>query len=333
MIFLIDIFNDIADDFNKSQYVGSSVLSRKFILNENTTLLVSVYRSNMICEVSVQMPDDTNVDSLKSIPKWKGMEEKLSMIHNDGIGQVFLSFKQLEDFDKKIFFVVLQDIVETLIEQPEKETIFLIKEILLKWNTFFQFDKNYILSENVQQGLYGELYILEKVIKLRGENAINCWTGCNAESHDFYFGKDALEVKSSSSKRPDKVNISNEFQLDDTGLIGRLYLMYIKMKKSEIDGESLPDIVERIADKLSTNSRLTFLNKLLKVGYLHQMPEIYTLCFRTREESCYAVKDGFPRITTKTISKGIGSVDYVVSLDACNPFQITVENFYKGVEL
>lgn len=333
MIFLIDIFNDIVGDFNKSQYVESSVLSRKFILNENTTLLVSVYRSNMICEVSVQMPDDTNVDSLKNIPKWKGMEEKLSTIHNDGIGQVFLSFKQLEDFDKKIFFIVLQDIVETLIEQPEKEAIFLIKEILLKWNTFFQFDKNYILSENVQQGLYGELYILEKVVKLRGENAINCWTGCNAESHDFYFGKDALEVKSSSSKGPDKVNISNEFQLDDTGLIGRLYLMYIKMKKSEIDGESLPDIVERIADKLSTNSRLTFLNKLLKVGYLHQMPELYTLCFRTREESCYAVKDGFPRITTKTISKGIGSVDYMVSLDACNSFQITVENFYKGVEL
>ena len=80
----------------------------------------------------------------------------------------------------------------------------------------------------MQQGLYGELYLLDKLITLKGEKAVECWTGCNSETHDFYCGIDAVEVKSSSVKGPNKVNISSEYQLDDTGVLGRLYLLYLK---------------------------------------------------------------------------------------------------------
>lgn len=63
------------------------------------------------------------------------------------------------------------------------------------------------------------------------------------------------------------------------------------------------------------------------------MPELYKLHFKLREENCYDVEDGFPRITAKMLNKGITSVDYTLSLDACNSFQITIESFYKGVDL
>lgn len=188
-------------------------------------------------------------------------------------------------------------------------------------------------SDNVQQGLYGELYLLDKLITLKGEKAVECWTGCNSETHDFYCGIDAVEVKSSSVKGPNKVNISSEYQLDDTGVLGRLYLLYLKLKKSEIDGETLPVIVERIASMLSPEYRIKFYDKLLKIGYVYQMPELYKLHFKLREENCYDVEDGFPRITAKMLNKGITSVDYTLSLDACNSFQITIESFYKGVDL
>ena len=62
------------------------------------------------------------------------------------------------------------------------------------------------------------------------------------------------------------------------------------------------------------------------------MPELYKYHFRVREESCFMVKDNFPRITPKNVSKGIGAVEYVVSLDACQSYMIEIESFYKGVD-
>lgn len=72
--------------------------------------------------------------------------------------------------------------------------------------------------------------------------------------------------------------------------------------------------------------------KLLKVGYVYAMPELYTYHFRVREESCFLVKDNFPRITPKNVSNGIGAVEYVVSLDACRSYMIEIASFYKGVD-
>lgn len=333
MFCLTSIIEDINKDFMKSQYKNAKILSRRFVVSRQNVILVNLYQINCISEISILIPDCISKDMLNTLPKWKGMEERLSSICDDNKMRQFLTFRQSEECDIKIFLLVLQDILDSIENQDNRDVITSINNVLVKWNTFFQFDKNYVLSDNVQQGLYGELYILEKMVDIKGEDAINYWTGCNAETHDFYCGKDAAEVKSSSEKGPDKVKISNEYQLDDTGLLGRLYLLYLKMKKSEVDGEVLPDIVERISDKLGQGNRLCFYDKLLKVGYLYQMPELYTIHFRTREENCYTIEEGFPRITTKSICKGVGAVEYVVSLDACDSFQITIESFYKGVDL
>ena len=318
MIFLTNVYNDIIGDFVKEQYKESKVLSRRFEFKDNVVMLISVYKNSQLCEVSVAIDDNVTSVFLNSMPKWKGMEERMSELYDDNNRKrKFLSFKQMEDFDKKIYFIVMQDIIDTLYESSKNEILNKIKAVLIKWNVFFQFDKDFVLSDNVQQGLYGELYLLDKLI----------------ETHDFYCGIDAVEVKSSSVKGPNKVNISSEYQLDDTGVLGRLYLLYLKLKKSEIDGETLPVIVERIASMLSPEYRIKFYDKLLKIGYVYQMPELYKLHFKLREENCYDVEDGFPRITAKMLNKGITSVDYTLSLDACNSFQITIESFYKGVDL
>lgn len=333
MFCLTNIIEDIKKDFMKSQYINASVLSRRFVVSQQNVILVNLYRINSISEISILISDDITKEMLNSMPKWKGMEERLSSIKDDNRMKQFLTFTQSEECDIMIFLLVLQDILDSIENLDNKDVIININNVLIKWNTFFQFDKNYVLSENVQQGLYGELCILDKLVDIKGEKAISYWTGCNAEIHDFYCGKDAVEVKSSSAKGPDKVKISNEYQLDDSGLLGRLYLIYLKMKKSEVDGECLPDIVERVANKLGQGNKLIFYDKLLKVGYLYQMPELYSNHFKIIDENCYTVEEGFPRITTRSICKGVGAVDYVVSLDACNLFQITIESFYKGVDL
>lgn len=327
---LINVINDIMSDFSKEIYRQSKVLSRRFILGKGTILLVSAYKNSQLAEISLSL-FDTDPKQIGKMPKWKGMTQAVGTLSDQKEVCPFISFKQSEDYDQTIFLTIMQDIVDSVADIDNKYMLATLKEVLGKWSVFFQFEKEYVLSENAQQGLYAELYVLEQMMEEDIAGTIDGWTGCNAESHDFYIGKNALEIKSSSLKGPDKIKISNEYQLDDIGIHGKLYLMYLKLKKSEVHGESLPDIVERIMSKLSTVQKNTFQSKLLKVGYLYQLPELYIFHFVVKDEMCYIVKDGFPRIIKQNIPKGIGAVSYSVSLDACEKFVITIESFFKGV--
>lgn len=332
MISLINILEDIKNDFVKDQYKNSIVLTRRFILAKDNIILVTLNKNTMLCEIGIEIPEKTTLEELNLLPRWKGMEGKDNLVSEKTGTKRVLSFEQLEGYDQEIFVNVMQDVCDELEFVNKKDCVSTVKRTLQKWSVFFQLEKDYVLSANVQQGLYSELWVLEKMIKQNGNKAFEYWTGYNSESHDFYIGKDAVEIKSSSAKGPEKVKISNEYQLDDAGVIGLLYLLYLNMKKSEADGEALPEIVERIMIQLDYAQKEMFKEKLLKVGYVYAMPEFYTYHFRVREESCFLVKDNFPRITPKNVSKGIGAVEYVVSLDACRSYMIEIESFYKGVD-
>ena len=332
MISLINVIENIKNDFAKEQYRNSIVLTRRYVLAKENVISVSLNKNTGLCEMSIDIPEKTTSEELNSLPKWKGLEGKDNIVSPKTGTKRILSFEQLQGYDQAIFVNVMQDVCENLECVDKEGCVSTVKKTLQKWRVFFQFEKDYVLSTNVQQGLYSELWVLEKLISQNCSKALEYWTGYNSESHDFYVGKDAIEVKSSSVKGPEKVKISNEYQLDDTGVIGLLYLIYLNMKKSEADGEVLPDIVERIMLQLDYSQKDLFKDKLFKVGYVYSMPELYTYHFRVREESCFMVTDKFPRITPKNVNKGIGAVEYVLSLDACRSYMIEVESFYKGVD-
>ena len=332
MISLTNILEDIKNDFVKEQYRNSIVLTRRFVLAKGNVISVSMNKNTDLCGIGIDIPDETTYEELNSLPKWKGMEGKDNIVTEKTGTKRVLSIEQLEGYDQTIFVNVMKDVCDNLEFVDKRGGVSTIKYTLQKWSVFFQFEKDYVLSANVQQGLYSELTVLEKMIKKNGNKALAYWTGYNSESHDFYIGKDAVEIKSSSAKGPEKVKISNEYQLDDSGVMGLLYLLYLSIKKSEVDGEMLPEIVERIMIQLDCSQKEMFKEKLLKVGYVYSMPELYTYHFRVREESCFMVKGNFPRITPKNIHKGIGAVEYVVSLDACRSYMIEIESFYKGVD-
>ena len=330
---LINVFKDINKDFQKPQYQNSKILSRRFVFRNGCAVLVNLLKENDLSEVGFLLPDDYDIRELKDIPRWKGMEQRLSVVTENGISKQYLFFSQLQGYEQHIFSIVMEDILSIINECEDfNKLVSIMRLVLNKWSNFFQNEKEFILSDNKQQGLYGELYVLEKLIEIRGVNALYCWTGPNAEVHDFYIDSDAVEVKSSSAKGPEQISISNEYQLDDSGLMGKLFLMYIKLKKSIADGETLSDIVDRIINRFSSTGKTEFIDKLFKAGYIYQCPELYTVHFMVRDENCYEVKEEFPRIIERNISKGIGNVNYMLSLDACHQFQITIESFYEEVK-
>lgn len=332
MISLINVLEDIKKDFLKEQYNSSIVLTRRFVMAEDNVISISLNKNTGLCEIGIVIPEETTVEELNSLPKWKGMEGKSILIPDKNGTTKYLTFEQLDGYEQAIFVNVMQDVCDDLESVNRNSCVSTIKRTLQRWSVFFQFEKDYVLSVNAQQGLYSELWVLEKMINQNGSKALDYWTGYNSEAHDFYIGRDAVEIKSSSAKGPEKVKISNEYQLDETSVIGLLYLLFLNIKKSGVDGETLPDIVDRIMQKLDLSQKEMFKEKLLRVGYVYSLPELYVHHFRVREESCFMVKDDFPRITPKNVCKGIGAVEYVVSLDACRSYMIETESFYKGVD-
>ena len=312
-------------DYLAESYKNAKIITRKLSLAGGNTVNVSLYREDFFCELSVLLPEDFDIEELKTLPSWKGMEINLLKTPENELG-----FKQLGGYDRHIFLLVMQSVVDSIEFIGAERIVEEIKNALIKWNAFFKRDSQVVLSAIEQQGLYGELLVLEKFLYKELLSVVN-WTGCNKETHDFYLNGDAIEIKTSSKSGPDVITVSNEYQLDDADVENNLYLVFIKMKKSEVDGENLPSIVKRIHEFLPEKERTIFEEKLLRAGYIYQMPEYYKYCFRKRRLRCYEVKAGFPRLIASEIKDGIGNVQYDLSLDSCSSFEKNVDRFYEGV--
>jgi len=80
MISLTNILEDIKSDFDKEQYKNSSALTRKFILSKENVISTSLYKNTGLCEIGIDIPEETTVEELNSLPKWKGMEGKDNVV-------------------------------------------------------------------------------------------------------------------------------------------------------------------------------------------------------------------------------------------------------------
>ena len=325
MISLINVLDEMKNDYNKDLYSSSKVITRQFAFSTGSKVNINLYKIDDACEISFLLPSNVDTDSFKKIPSWKGMEIRyLPSAEN------YLEFKQVGCYDRRIFVQVMQDVIDAVELAGLSRIISSIINVLSKWSLFFKRNEQTTLSEIEQQGLYGELCVFEGLLK-NGNDAVSCWTGCMKETHDFYINANSSEVKTSSKSGPDIIKVSNEYQLDDSDMDGRLYLAFFKMKRSEADGERLPAIIKRIHEKLTEDQWEKFEDKLLKAGYIYKMPELYTYAFRVRNERFFEVKGGFPRIIALNLDNGIGAVEYELSLDACTGYEVSEDIFYKGV--
>ena len=323
MISLINILDEMKNDYSKELYSSSKVITRQFAFSTGSKVNINLYKLDDACEISFLLPSDVDTDSFRKIPSWKGME-----IHYLSSADNYLEFKQVGNYDRRIFVQVMQDVIDAVELAGLSRTIFSVIDVLSKWSSFFKRNEQTTLSEIEQQGLYGELCVFEKLLKSRND-VVACWTGCMKETHDYYTDANAIEVKTSCKSGPDIIKVSNEYQLDDSDVDSRLYLVFLKKKRSEADGEKLPAIVKRIHEKLTEDQREKFEDKLLKAGYIYKMPELYTYAFRVRNERFFEVKEGFPRIIALNLDNGIGAVEYELSLDACTGYEVSEDVFIK----
>lgn len=192
-------------------------------------------------------------------------------------------------------------------------------ERLQGWQKFFERGGSG-LSGEAERGLWGELFCLREHLWPRlGSAALDIWFGPLHAPQDFKSGDYALEVKTLSPDSP-SVKINSALQLDDSNL-EQLFLFCAQLKE-DVDGESLPQIIETLRAQCNAKRRRRFDGLLLEAGYFDAHAEQYNAhLFSVGGQFLFEVKEGFPRLIPANIPNGLGRVLYHLDLGVCSNFQ------------
>jgi hypothetical protein len=224
-----------------------------------------------------------------------------------------------------IFDTLIADILASIINESDIQAILRnYSNRLLKWQSLFEKFKLQGLSDEEQRGLYGELCFLRKFLTANSnsQNVIRSWVGPDKQIKDFQFSKWGVEVKTTHGNNHQKIHINSERQLD-TNHLDNLYLNHYSIEIRHHFGETLNNLVDKIAEILSSDfdALNQFRNKLIDVGYLNHQRSLYDdTGYLIRQDTFYKVEGFFPRIEESTIPNGVGDVKYSIIVSQCLDF-------------
>ena len=233
-----------------------------------------------------------------------------------------------------------QDVFATLCENlvnaatmvsDERVMVKMVITKLHEWKALFDKLANGVLTKPQQIGLFGELYFLKQLLINKTSAAENeivaTWQGMEKEHavRDFQGGNWIVEVKTTTTNRPQKVLINGERQLDDT-LVDNLFLFHCSVDISNASGVTLPDMIADIRSLLTNAfmARSLFEEKLYHTGYQDKDVEHYSNAhYLIRSDKFYKIEGAFPRICENKLRPGVGEVHYSVVLAACGEYIVS----------
>ncbi|WP_265582299.1 PD-(D/E)XK motif protein [Methanofollis aquaemaris] len=314
------VWNILCSDAKSGHLQGTA---RRLLNPEGCCPVYAGVRSSDLSRIIFFNVGKENLPSRNRFSQTRAMEVYSGKIPGDNSYAVCLILRDKSFSD--LFSVLAVDIVSEIQDEPgEKAAVKRFVRRINTWISFFEKFGNSGLTPEKVRGLYGELWFIRQYLlsskdrykKIRG------WTGPDGTPHDFQFGKTAFEVKTTATKKPWKVKISNEIQLDDSG-IENLFLYHLALREIEGGAPTLPDLVDEILDNLKYTPEIRgyLLDMLLKAGYMEAQKDHYIhKGFIIYEENFYRICDGFPRLTGKDLPEGTGDINYSVSLASAGSF-------------
>lgn len=249
-----------------------------------------------------------------------------------------LTIQLFSDANTDIFAYLCGNLVEAIERcDTEAKAIKLVLNRLEKWKTMFSKGASDGLSITEQQGLYGELMYLHKLV-LRGIfsyiDTLKIWVGADKAMRDFQ-GKDwAVEAKTISINNADQITINGERQLDET-LLDKLYLYHLSVEASRMNGQTLNEKVDELRSLFSDDkAALNIFNaKLMEAGYFDHHRDLYKeRCYKIRKESIYVIDDSFPRIKESELRDGVSNTVYSINVSTCAEYMVSESEHFNSIE-
>ncbi|AIF67501.1 hypothetical protein GZ22_13235 [Terribacillus saccharophilus] len=274
--------------------------------------------------------ENWDADQLKAFPKWRGI--RIDQEYFENIGPLkeknFLVISQEVDESDDIFEKVLQNIVDHILVDENIPLYTTLYEVLDRWHNFFKKKWGAKLTEEEEAGLFGELYFINKWLDHFPNDPpliINDWKGPLKFRIDFVRKKSGIEIKTILPKLRDEVKISSEKQLELNPIINELHLYVLKIERNDTTGSTLEILIKEIEEKLSRRApslavkfRETLIFNNIELG------EYNNNYFFVHEELAYNVIEGFPRLESNQLPKGINKISYSIDLSHCENFLVDV---------
>lgn len=164
-----------------------------------------------------------------------------------------------------------------------------------------------LLQDEQEVGLWGELWLLDSLVRSGGPSRLEAWTGPWKEPHDFRFAGGDVEIKT-TRHRARKHIISDLQQL--TASEGKpLYLLSLQIQPAGAGGRRLPDMIVNVSEGLSTAlaRQAQFWDILTSVyGYRQEHSPYYTSTYELRTKPTLINVDAqFPRITHADLARAL----------------------------
>lgn len=272
---------------------------------------------------------------IKNVPEFRGVRvEKVA--DADDSNRFFLNLLLTDTLLADVFDVLLDDLIARLLPLSNpSDVVRIFLNQLARWEELFGNYKAGGLSAEQQKGLFGELYLLRKLLNngLTPATIVESWVGNDAAVQDFRAGNWAIEVKTSSQTTHERLTINGERQLDESPL-DRLFLYYLNVDVRTGAGESLNALINDIRPGLAADvpATLAFNRKLVKAGYFDAQATGYAQTgYVIRTEHIFNVAGDFPRIITADLRPGVGEVRYSVSLSDCLSYSVTEPELFLNL--
>lgn len=191
-------------------------------------------------------------------------------------------------------------------------------EVLGRWRDLLGPRGSSLRGRNVLSGLLAELHMLERLAAAADvATCLALWTGPLGSRFDFMGKLTAVEVKATTSRDAFTVGIHGLLQLDPPPET-QLYLYAEQMELVPMDGDSVPDALERLWN-LGV-PRQALLSTVAMLGVLPADLDGYRkIRFRTLAYRVFCVEPGFPRLTASelkdaTMADRVTKVSYTIDL-------------------
>ncbi len=253
-----------------------------------------------------------------NFPKGNGFSVSYADLGNNSENLIWISIYRELAGSLDLFSRMSDDILFNTerLNGSSDETVFsLVISRIFAWQDFMRRSKVGVLGSEEEIGLFGELVIINNLLEkeIQPKEIIEAWHGPLDSIQDFYFGKGAIEIKSTISSDLE-VNISSLEQLDNT-LINPLFLMGVRLELAE-DGINLNQMIEKLRclitiDKLALDA---FNGRLLHAGYYDDMSGEYTRRFNLLGIDSFEINKDFPRIIKPMLLPEIVKAKYQINL-------------------
>lgn len=243
---------------------------------------------------------------------------------NDNLN--WLSFDLENNNYSNLFYTFCSDMVNSLSGlHNEEEEIEYLKQRFYNWKKMFQNISTKELSEEKEQGLYGELYFLYKYMipKYGIDKSILSWAGPLKFNKDFSIDNAWYEIKTSSvSASSIKITSINQLDSEEDGYLG---VVKVEKMSPEYKGKlsSILDLIQAIMEEVdSIQLQDNFLNKIIESG-IGPENNFGSRRFETKNTIIYEVSEQFPRLTKENIRfVEIENASYTINLSGIDRFKV-----------